>query len=148
MSFRFRRSGLGARRRCRLRRWIVLVVVPGIAKIHARAELARFGQLGEFGRNRALTCGKIRRASVVVNSFSNKTNPANGLDWRERSCAKIRGQLTNIEPRSCFINTDGFQIQRRPLGPVLSATLLKSLQRKQIETNRSILSFNLGCLFS
>ena len=40
--------------------WIALVLVPGNA-IHARADLARFGQLGEVGRKRALTCGKIRR---------------------------------------------------------------------------------------
>ena len=66
-----------------LRKWIVLVVVPGIAKIHARAELARFGQLGEFGRNRALTCGKIRRASVVVNSsFGVRPTPPRGLIGR------------------------------------------------------------------
>ena len=37
-----------------------------------RAELAQFGLLGETGRNQALTCGKIRRVSTVVNSLPQK----------------------------------------------------------------------------
>jgi hypothetical protein len=48
----------------------MLILVHGIAKIHARAELARVGLLGEVGRKRALTCGTIGGFATVVNSFA------------------------------------------------------------------------------
>lgn len=76
--------------------WIALVLVPGIAKIHARADLARFGQLGEVGRKRALTCGKIGGFAIVVNSFEDHSLYRK---WdRAVSFAKCKHGLTRAIP--------------------------------------------------